>query len=60
LNENTKIVEFKPEINEIGFLSDISAHLVLDFKSLDNIFDLSVSSSIDEIILNVNKLRNIH
>ena len=35
-------------------------HLVLDFKIIDIVFDLTKPNSIDNIILNVNKLRNIH
>jgi hypothetical protein len=60
LNKETQSVEFKPEINEIGALFNTSGHLVLDFKIIDTIFDLTKPNSIDNIILNVNKLRNIH
>jgi hypothetical protein len=60
LNKETQTVEFKPEINEIGTLLNTSGHLVLDFKIIDTVFDLTKPNSIDNIILNVNKLRNIH
>ena len=60
LNKETQTIEFKPEINEIGTLLNTSGHLVLDFKIIDTIFDLTKPNSIDNIILNVNKLRNIH
>jgi len=60
LNKETQTIEFKPEINEIGTLLNISGHLVLDFKIIDTVFDLTKPNSIDNIILNVNKLRNIH
>jgi hypothetical protein len=60
LNKETQTIEFKPEINEIGILSNSSGHLVLDFKIIDTIFDLTKPNSIDNIIFNVNKLRNIH
>ena len=60
LNKETQTVEFKPEINEIGTLLNISGHLILDFNIVDSVFDLTKPNSIDNIILNVNKLRNIH
>ena len=60
LNLKEKKIEFIPELSQIGELNDINGHLLVDFLNIDKIFNLSTPSFIDEIIIYVNKLRNIH
>jgi hypothetical protein len=60
LNLGSKEVEFLPEISEFGKLEKVSGHLESDFISIDNVFDISDNSDLNEIIIIAKKLRNIH
>ena len=60
LNSDLNEIEFVPEISEFGKLDKLSGHLIIDFISIDKVFDISVKNDLNEIILKVDKLRNIH
>ena len=53
-------IEFVPEISEFGKLDKLSGHLIIDFISIDKVFDISVKNDLNEIMLKADKLRNIH
>ena len=60
LNSDLNEIEFVPEISEFGKLDKLSGHLIIDFISIDKVFDISVKNDLNEIMLKVDKLRNIH
>ena len=60
LNLGSKEVEFHPEISEFRKLEKVSGHLESDFISIDNVFDISDNSDLNEIIIIAKTLRNIH
>jgi hypothetical protein len=59
LNSDLKEIEFIAEIIEFGKLDKMSGHLIVDFISIDEIYDVSVENDLNKIMLNVNKLRII-
>ena len=59
LSSDLKEIEFIAEISEFGKLDKISGHLIVDFISIDEIYDVSVENDLNKIMLNVNKLRII-
>jgi hypothetical protein len=59
LNSDLKQIEFIAKISEFGKLVKMSGHLIVDFISIDEIYDVSVENDLNKIMLNVNKLRII-
>ena len=59
LNSDLKEIEFIAEISEFGKLVKMSGHLIVDFISIDEIYDVSVENDLNKIMFNVNKLRII-